>query len=274
MGADQRVLLLAELLRESPTEAAWEALLELIAGWPDGASRAQAIATADTALETWPDRLRAIVSDRRWLYRAQHLADVARLARAMTLYRREQQATPEVQAIAGSCHAEGLTTLSILRCDLDAGAWQALLRSTHLGGLRRLRIERCVLGETIIAELLQTTAFPQLRELRLHAIGLSAARLQPLVRALPFPQLRALSLCADALGDAGATLLARAPWLGQLQQLRLREAFITELGVAALLEATHEPGPRQLDVSGNRVAASARAGLFALAAQRGIALRL
>ncbi len=274
MSPGDRAALLSELLAEPPSERIWNALLELFVAWPEDADRGPALSAALVQLEGWPEALRTVSSAKGYLYRGKGLADLARLARSIALYRRDREGSREAIAIAGSPHVQRLTALNVVRCELDSQAWQALLCSVNLGSLRQLSIARCTLGEHVTRQLLQTAAFPALQSLILEGVGLTAERLGPVRQVIPFARLDLLDLSANPIGDAGADVLAQAPWLQGIRWLALREAFLSARSVKILLDSPRSRALCRLDISGNPLESAARAGLLTLAGGRGIELIL
>jgi hypothetical protein len=274
MQDDERAALLTELLGTEPSEASWQALIELFACWPDGVARDDSIGRADAALASWPDRLRFTYSGNRLLHEGGGLSALARLVRSIEIYRRQEHGSAELRAIASSEYLAGLTYLSIVHSDISARAWQALATSSHLGNLRHLHVSKSVLGPADFRCLAESCCLPQLQCLKLIDVGLRPGDLEGARQTIPFVELRAIDLSANALGNEGAALLSQAGWLQQIRRIVLRDNYIGAQGMLTLLSSEFCSGLEQIDLFGNRVSDLEKQELTALAAKRHIHLRV
>ena len=78
MDDRERRELLLELLGRGQSGAAWDAICELFASWPEGEEKANALSAAEQALDAWDDRLRRINSAWGYLFDGRRLASLAR----------------------------------------------------------------------------------------------------------------------------------------------------------------------------------------------------
>lgn len=274
MNDSDRARLLAEILRQPQSETAWQAILELFATWPNGASKAQHLDIALKALEAWPDKLRFIYSSNGLVYEGNRFSALARLVRSIEIHRREQQGSAELSAIASSEYSAELRWLSIDRSEIDSRAWQAFVQSRNFSNLRHLHVRKTVLGSANIQSLFQSAAFPRLQCLKLIDVGIRPQHLESLGRSLPFPESCALDLSSNALGDEGVTILSRAAWLAQIKRLSLRETYAGGAAIQALLSSRFCERMEELDAAGNRIAETEKQALLALARTRNIRLNL
>jgi hypothetical protein len=269
---DARVGRLREILQGPPSEAAWRALWELFAGWPDGESRARSLDAAERALAAWPDQLRLVTTSNALLHEGQSLSALARLVRVIEVHRREQHGAADLQAIASSPHIAGLTSLSIQRSEIDSRAWQALTESAYTSNLRHLHVSRTVLSAADLQRLFQSSRFPRLQCLKLIGVGLQPRRMDCVRHTRLFDQLSKLDLSSNGLGDDGVMLLSQEAAFLQIEHLTLRSTYLRAPGVRTLLAGARRERPQQLDVSGNDLTEQEGAELLALAASRNVSL--
>jgi hypothetical protein len=274
MNDDERARLLREILQRPPSEATWLALWELFATWPDGRSRTRYLEVALEMLATWPDKLRFMYSSNSLLYDGQGLSVLARLVRSIEIYRREEQGSGELFAIASSEYSAELTHLSILHSETNARAWQALVESTHLSNLRHLHISKTVLHESEVASLLLNSRLLRLQCLKLIDVGLRRHGLETLQQPLPMRDLSAMDLSSNALGDDGMTALSQIPWLSQIERLTVRSNYIRAAGIRTLLSSPFCDRLQLLDATHSKVTETERNELVALAGTKNIDLKL
>lgn len=274
MNDRDRARLLSEILERPPSEASWQALWELFGNWPDGPLLTQHIEIAVSALATWPDKLRFVHSSDQRLYDGVELSVLGRLVRSIEIYRSEQQGSSALFAIASSEYSSGLTSLSIVRSEISARAWQAALESPHLSNMRHLEVRKTVLDDPEIQRLFQSSSFPRLECLKLIGIGFRPQRLNITRQPLPFPALSAMDLSSNALGDEGVTLLSQYPWLSQIKRLSLRDDHAGARGIHALLSSRFCERMQHIDAAENPVKDAEKSELVALALSKNIELKL
>jgi hypothetical protein len=272
MNDSDRAALLREILEQPPSEAAWQAVWELFASWPSGESRDTYLTVANQAMAAWPDRLRFVHSSNALLYEGRHLSMLTRLVRSIEVYRREQQGTAELLAIASSEYASDLTYLSIHRSEIDSRAWRSLAESPHLSNLRHLHVARSVLGVADVQRLFQSTTLRQLTCLKLVDVGVQPRLLEAIRQTMALRELCAIDLSANGIGDEGVTTLSRSAWLRQIQRLALRDDYIRADGARKLLSSPFSECIQEIDLTGNRLTDSERAELVALATASSIRL--
>jgi hypothetical protein len=278
MNDGDRCALLIELLGQPASESSWQALWELFACWPADSTRADAIEIAKRTLAAWPDRLRFASSSDTRLHKSsdsgRRLSPIAQLVRTVEIYRRNENGSSELQAIAASEQARCFTIISIQRSEIDSSAWRALAASAHLSGLRHLHVRRTVIPQPCFGNLFQSAALADLQCLKLVQVGLGAQTLIDTQQTMRLVQLRELELSSDALGNDGAFALAQASWLSQIRRLTLQQNFIRADGIRALLSSPNAEQLERLDVSNINLDDAERSALIALAASRKIELIL
>lgn len=274
MDGRERAALLQEILGKGPSEEGWQALVELFAGWTDGESRDKQLEVAERALESWPDRLRSVTSAKRYLYQGDGLSPLARLVRSIEIYRREEEGSAELWAIASSRYAERFRYLSIVRSEIASRTWQAFLGSPYLAELHHLHVGGTVLGSENVRRLFDSRQFRRLRCLKLIDVGMRPRDLERIQQSLPFPELCALDVSSNALGDEGVDVLSQSPWLRQIKHLTMQESFVAAKSIRGLLSSPFVEGVEEIDLSGNAVTVAERAELTSLAAQKNVRLLL
>jgi hypothetical protein len=274
MNDSDRAGLLAEILQQPPSETSWQAIWELFASWPNSELKSKQLSVAEQALATWPDTLRCISSANRLLYDGTHLSELARLARAVEINRRETYGSAEALAIASSEYSNEIRYLSIRRSEIDSLAWRALVESPYLDNLRHLHVRKTVLGDSDIQRLFQSSRLPRLQCLKLIDVGIQPRRMDGMRHSMPFADLSAIDLSSNALGDDGVTILSQIAWLSQIKRLTLRDDYIGLQGMRALLLSPFAEHIDEMDVAGNRVPDSDKKALLALAASRNIRLKV
>jgi hypothetical protein len=274
MNDNNRATLLTEILQRPPSETSWQALWELFASWPDGEFKTQHIEVALQVLTTWPDKLRFTYSSDGRLYDGKQLSVLGRLVRSIEVYRREEQGSGELFAIASSEYSAELKYVSIVRSEIDARAWQALVESPHLSNLRHLHVSKTVLDDSDVQRLFQPSRLPRLECLKLIDVGLRPQRLESMRRPAPFPALCAIDISSNALGDDGVTTLSQLPWLSQIKRLALRDNYIGVEGIRTLLSSPLCKRMEQIDAANNRVTDVEKNELLALAGRKNIELKL
>ena len=272
MNNSDRASLLDEILAKGPSEASWLALWELFATWPATAEKTRHLDMAEQALGSWPDRLRSISSSSSLLYEGQQLSELARLAKTIEIYRREDRAPSELQAIASSRYSVGLTSLEIVRSEISSRSWRALVQSPNLPNLRHLHVSCSVLGSASIQQLLQSLQFSRLQCLKLIDVGIQPPDLETFQQGIPFPEVCAIDLSANIIGDKGATLLSKALWLGQISRMTLQRSFIYAEGIQRLLSSPLWKKLETLDLTGNQVTDVEKSKLRAAADSRNLRL--
>ena len=252
MNDSDRASLLAEILRQSPSETSWLAIWELFATWPGGESKTRHLEVALQALAAWPDKLRFMSSSNRLLYDGDRLSVLARLVRSIEVHRREQYGSAELLAIASSEYSAELKYLSIDRSEIDSEAWEALIESPHLSNLRHLHVRKTLLGASIIQRLFRDARLPRLQCLNLIDAGIRPQHLESLRKSMPFAELCSADLSSNALGDDGGMMLPQMAWLPRIKRLSLRDNYIGARTIRALVSSPVCERMEQIDVSGNR----------------------
>jgi uncharacterized protein (TIGR02996 family) len=122
---------------------------------------------------------------------------------------------PGVRVLAGSPHAQGLTTLHLSGCNFDGQALGALAESPHLAGLTDLDVsynER--LRNADLERLAHSSLGARLRKFNSEGCRFSGEALRSLLNAADLQQLH---VTADRLGRSGVR-----PWLGAERLAGLR----------------------------------------------------
>ena len=271
MNDQDRRNLLLKLLKRNQSEATRRAIYELFAQWPEGAEKEKSLVFADQALDAWDDRLRHIDSSWGWLYDSDKLASVARLARAMSIYRREQYGSRDLWAIANSEHVRNLRYLTIVRSEVSSAAIKALSESPYLANLMHLEIRRTVLGDDI-EYLLRSRAFPNLKTLKLIDVCALRHRLHLISQSIPFSNLSEIDLSENSLWSEGAAILSQAPWLRSIEKLELRENGIHDGSIIALARSPYIQSLKTLDLSKNPITEAGKESLLEIAREKRIRL--
>lgn len=265
--------LLRELLGQGQSEAAWGAILELFASWPEGDEKADALGVAEQALDAWDDQLRHVASSWRYLYEGEGLASLARLVCSIKIYRREQHGTRELYAIASSEHARNLKYLTVVKSELWSRGVRALADSPYLAGLRHLEIRRTLLFDEDADYLLRPKGLAGLRNLRLIEAGLKPAPLGAAVNA-HFTGLRELDLSENFIKSEGLSSLSRAPWLASVEKLELRRNHIEDDGAEAFAKSPYARALTLLDLSDNWLTQAGKNILLGMSNEKGFKLIL
>jgi hypothetical protein len=141
------------------------AICELFAVRPAGQERSGQLLSTLQRMENWDEHIRSLSSAYSYLYEGSQLSDVARLARSIEIYRREESGSSALLAIATSQYVSELVSLRIVASELSAAAWTALLTSRHLRNLRRLVVQNTTLDRRDIQTLFQSRIFLSCRHL-------------------------------------------------------------------------------------------------------------
>lgn len=264
--------LLLDLLGRGQSEAGWKAVCELFASWPEGDEKADALGVAERALDAWDDRLRSLDTSWRYLYDGEVLAPLARLARSIEIYRREEHGSRELYLVVTSGHVRNLKYLTVVRSELSSAAVKWMNESPHLANLRHLEIRKTHLSDGDIEQLFQSGAFPGLTTLKLIEVGLKPRQLQVLADSTPFPRLREIDFSQNLLESEGLTVLSGAPWLASVEKLELRQNYIQDEGAAALAKSPHVRALTLLDLSDNWLTETGKNLLLGLADRKGFRL--
>ncbi|MGH3823176.1 MAG: hypothetical protein ACRDRA_10140 [Pseudonocardiaceae bacterium] len=265
------VALLDQLLALKNAEA-FSAICDVFSFWPAGHERSRQLDLSLQRMEGWDDRLRTTSSAYMGLYEGGRLSDVARLARSIEIYRREDRGSSELLAIATSEYVSELVNLSIVASELSGFAWKALAESRNLHSLRRLVLQSSTLGQGDIRELLQSKGLPGLQILELIAMDLGAQELSPVRSEIPFPKLEGIDFSHNVLGTEGVMLLADAPWLVHVRWLAIRDNFISRAGIEALIQSPFARELATIDVRDNNISVEDKGILNALAQRKRIEL--
>ena len=274
MDDEARFALLHQLLQQQPAPELWRAVLELFASWPESDSQRRGLDVALDGLAAWDDSLRTIDSGFIDLYHRGRLAPLARLARRIEIYRRQERGSSELLAIVESEYVTGLSSLSIVRSEIGSAPWRALLVSPHLAGLRHLEVIRTILSSEDLLALFASPCLTRLQSLQLIDVGLHGEILQSAPRPIAFGSLRHLDLSRNVLGDRGILVLAQSPSLASIQRLGLRETFGTSPALSAILRSPYLSGLKTFEATGNKISAAERAALSDLAREKNIQLSM
>jgi hypothetical protein len=266
--------LLLELLEQNQSEATWLAICELLAAWPEGEEKDDALAVADRALDSWDDRLRRLSSAWRYLYAGEGLASLVRLVRSIDLYRREENGSHELWTIVNSERVQNLRYLTVYRSELASPTVRALSDSPYLANLQYLEIRRTSLFGEDLQYLLQAKGLPNLTSLRLVNVGLTHEHLHSINKSIPFSHLIDVDFSENLLGSEGLLVMAQAPWLMLIGQLVLRNNHIQDDAISAFIESPYIRALAVLDLSGNPVTAAGKKMLLDMANEKGIGLIL
>ena len=269
---DGRVALLVDVLSAGPSEAAWEAICELFALWPDSQAKLRSLEQADRDLAAWDDRLRTADTSSRALFEGARLASLARIVKSVSVYRREDGGDRELEAIVRSEDAAHLTRLTIVRSDIGQRVWQLFIDSPFLASLRHFHVTNAVMGGDVVRQILRSGRLPHLECLKLIKVGLDAEAVR-VTEPAGFA-LRQVDFSMNVLREAGAQALAQARWLQSVERLTLRDNFIPGPGMRALLSSPYLTSLKQIDLSGNAVTGVERADLTRIATERQIELTI
>lgn len=272
MNDSDRTSLLAEILRQTPSETSWQAIWELFASWPSNQSKTQHLDVAQQVLATWPDKLRFIYSSNGLLYDGNRLSVLARLVRSIEIYRREEHGSAELQAMASSEYSTELKYLSINRSEINSRAWRALVESPYLSNLRHLHVNKTVLSESDIQALFQSSRLLRLQCLKLIDVGIQPRRMENMRQVTALPELCAIDLSSNGVGDDGVIMLSQWAWLLQIKRLALRANYVGAEGVRALLSSQFCERMEQIDLSENHLTDLERTELLALASRKNLQL--
>ena len=272
MGAQARRELLLELLGRGQAEKTWLAICELFASWPEGEQKAKNLVEADRALEAWDDRSRHLLTGWGYFYEGNKPASLVRLARSIELYRREEDGSVDLWAIAHSELFQNLKYLAVLRGELSPRSIKAFATSPHLTNLLHIEIRSTLLSEERFGQLFGATACPNLRTLILAGAGIKGGWLDPIRKSIPFSRIERLDLDGNFLQSEGLEILSQAPWLSSLQTLELRNNDIRDEGIGPLAASPYVGGLKLLDLSGNPLTEAGKKILLRLANEKGFRL--
>lgn len=272
MDDGDRKDLLDHILASGASEKAWSALCELFTAWPEGEAKERLLADADFRLKTWDDHLRHLSSAWRHLYAGGQVASIARLARYVSIYRREENGNRELRSIAGSPWFARLKYLTINNSTIYTGGWRALAQSAYLQNLAGLVLEGLILGTPDVAAIAAAPSWTKLTSLSLKNSGIDSAKIKSLLAARLMNPLECLDLAHNLMDNAGAARLASSERAAQISRLKLRSNYIRDDGARALLESNTLKRLTDLDLSSNPISADAKQLLGPIAMERRIRL--
>jgi hypothetical protein len=272
MNDEARHKQLLELLKQGQSETTWRAIYDLFASWPEGEEKAKSLIVADQALSVWDDRLRHVFSAWGHLFVDEKLASVARLARSIEIYRREQYGSSNLWGIVNSEHAQNLKYLIVISSDLSRAAVKALSDSPYLTNLQHLEINRTFLFGESLEQLFQARGLPSLRTLKLVEVGLKPEPLKSLGQATHFSNLREIDFSVNLLKSEGLSILSQSSWLTSIEKLELRGNHIEDDGIIAFTKSPYLKALMLLDLSGNPVTEAGKKMLLDVANREGFKL--
>ena len=258
---------LRSLLQRTPSEQAWQELIDLLGEWHrfeplDFAERA--LPYAMRHLRAWPDRLRQLPLD--WFERWCEVKGAGfddgegedwrfELACAFVAPELPHRDTARalVRGVTSLDWLDGVTVLEMPRCYMRNLPIWMLARSTRLGNLKELDLSYNGLSVWSMHALQRAESMTELERLVLDGNGLDAKALAPLAARTDWRGLRALSLASNALGDEGVEVLAGAPHLSRVRELSLAKNEITDRGMSALSSSTLHGTLASIDLSNNRL---------------------
>jgi hypothetical protein len=263
--------LLRDVLQADPSPQTWLVLCELFVLWPDGESKSSSLKLAEQELSSWDDRLRVAPVSGHELYSEAGFSSLARIVRSIEIFGRGSSGSTDLMAIIASPESARLTRLTVVDAEIGE-AWWSLVESAHLTNLRHLHVSKTVMDGDIVLHLMQSTCLTGLRCLKLIETGVRGAWLHELPRVASALRLEAIDFSRNLLLDEGARLLSESSVLQSVRHLTLRNNFVEEAGMRALLCSPHALQLETLDLSGNDVADREREALRELAASKNVRL--
>lgn len=252
-GEHPRLALARALSEKSPSEQVfWEILGALIERpsdrlppWPDEATLREAVVQIDALLEaTWPWEMRAWHSVPCFLQQRDRVHPAAQLLRSLTLARRSEGRSPnlELQAqelrglrsltlsrleftvrLSDKPHLANLQELSLYDVTIPANEWAAMSESAHLATLRSLAMVDYHLPPDTLAAVLNGCLTRNVRSLGLRSGTIPGARLAELLsHRATLVRIESLDLSGNDLHDWHLGPLMEATWLSNLGELDLR----------------------------------------------------
>jgi hypothetical protein len=274
MNDSDRHALLEKIIKTGPSENAWRAILELLASWPENNAKAGIYDWLNRELEGWSDAIRHINSSWTFLYENNKLLPIAKIARSVTIARREQYGNKELKIIVSSPEIINIRTLTINWSEIYIQGFQALAASPYLENLTALSLEKLVLSDEKFEALFGATNLRALTFLRLKDIGLNTMRTERLVNSSLFENIKNLDLSYNNLDEETAFILASSPKIKNIVSLNLQSNFIRDKGALALANAILSGNTREWNIAGNAISNDCRNRLREMMTPGGVRLIL
>jgi hypothetical protein len=202
---------LKALLKQQPSQAAWDAICHNLEQWSDEEAEREAIPLAEPVLAGWPDALRPL--PHRWLSALTQGMHQPRAALAASLLLHRKISAQAVASLAREASLKNVTSLTLHKTTLTAKLAASLFASPHLTQLKAVALHDNKLGAKGAAALAAEPQLARLTSLSLCDNGIDAAGAAALAASPHLSRLTTLDLSDNPIGDAGAAALAASPYL-------------------------------------------------------------
>lgn len=252
---EERLAHLRGILGGSPTQEAWQALLQLLHNWPPEQGLETAVAYAEAHLEDWDDTLRSmdlqlLNQPFRSLARTLHSPwcpdEALRIfldsSKDLPLFVMHISLSSEtLPAFLRCAYLKQLHTLKLQHCDLHVHEWEQLASALQVAPLRTLSIERSTLKEESVQCLCQAPFFEQIQHLSLRDNYLDDPALEILASQSACHSLLSLDVGMNMFSDTGLCALSQSPYFQSLEILQLDPPPGESIGAKGLLSLLYSP---------------------------------
>jgi hypothetical protein len=253
LAEEGRINLCNKVIRSGPSENSWNALLELFNTWPESTNRSNLMNDVREQISGWDDNLCNLNTSLQWVFRNNQLADIALLARKMTIAQREEEGNLDLVKIAASPYAAYIKKIEIHKSHIYREGALAIAGSGTWRQLTALSCSGIALSDEVFGILVNQSSIPALVSLTFNRCGITAERCRILSEASATAQLTSLTLNGNTLGDEGVAFLASSPMLARMETLELRSNYIGDAGITSLAESSRLKCLKLIDVSGNNI---------------------